>query len=157
KEYWKNKFADFTMPTYLGMECNENEFEPEKGYGEQTTYLSADLTQSIQQFTRQHQLTPNTLLQGAWATLLSLYSGDNDVAFGVTSSGRPAELQNVENTVAMFINTLPVRIQLPHDVKVKEWLQIIQDQQITSMQYEYSSLVDIQNWSDINPRESLFE
>ena len=43
-------------------------------------------------FARRHRLTVNTLVQGAWALLLSRYGGAEDVVFGVTVAGRPAEL-----------------------------------------------------------------
>ena len=40
-------------------------------------------------------LTVNTVVQGAWALLLSRWSGTEDVVFGSTVSGRPAELPGV--------------------------------------------------------------
>ena len=55
-------------------------------------------------------LTVNTVVQGAWALLLSRYSGERDVVFGTTVSGRPAELPGVESMVGMFINTVPTRV-----------------------------------------------
>jgi non-ribosomal peptide synthetase component F len=61
-------------------------------------------------FARRHRLTVNTLVQGAWALLLARYGGSDDVVFGVTVAGRPAELTEVERTVGLFINTLPLRI-----------------------------------------------
>ncbi len=57
-------------------------------------------------------MTLNTLVQGAWALLLSRYSGADDVVFGVTVAGRPPELTGVETMVGLFINTLPVRVRL---------------------------------------------
>ena len=38
--------------------------------------------------------------------LLSRYSGESDVLFGVTVSGRPPELLGVESMVGMFINVI---------------------------------------------------
>ena len=45
---------------------------------------------------RQQQLTLSTFLQGAWALLLSEYSGADDVIFGMVVAGRPPELAGVE-------------------------------------------------------------
>ncbi|KIO65387.1 Long-chain-fatty-acid--CoA ligase [Caldibacillus thermoamylovorans] len=155
KEYWKNKLSGFTEPTPLGMECSE--VQPETGYGEQISYIPKDLTTSIQSFARKNKLTPNTLFQAAWAMLLSCYSGEDDVVFGVTSSGRPTDLQYAEKTVGMFINTLPARIKLSQDTKVVDWLRELQQQQIEALQFEYSSLVDIQGWGDLLPGQPLFK
>ena len=71
--------------------------------------LSADATAAIQALARSHRLTLSTLIQGAWAMLLSRYSGQDDVLFGVTVAGRPSELAGVESMVGMFINVLPLR------------------------------------------------
>jgi non-ribosomal peptide synthetase component F len=38
--------------------------------------------------------------------------GETDVVFGVTVSGRPGSLSGVENMVGLFINTLPLRLQI---------------------------------------------
>ena len=52
-------------------------------------------------------------MQGAWALLLSRYSGERDVVFGTVVSGRPADAAGVESMVGLFINTLPVRVRVP--------------------------------------------
>ena len=39
--------------------------------------------------------------------------GREDVVFGVTVAGRPPEVAGIENMVGLFINTLPLRVQLP--------------------------------------------
>jgi non-ribosomal peptide synthetase component F len=74
--------------------------------------LSATATVALQSLARQHQLTLNAVVQGAWALLLSRYSGEEDVVFGVATSGRPAELAGVESMVGLFLNALPLRVQV---------------------------------------------
>ena len=84
------------------------------------------MTAALQALARQHQLTINTLVQGAWALLLSRYSGQEDVVFGATVSGRPAALAGVESMVGLFINTLPVRVQVSPEASLLPWLQALQ-------------------------------
>ena len=55
------------------------------------------------------------MLQGAWGLLLSRYSGEQDVVFGATVSGRPPDMEGAESTIGLFINTLPVRVQVDGD------------------------------------------
>ncbi|MEM6403576.1 MAG: amino acid adenylation domain-containing protein, partial [Cyanobacteria bacterium P01_D01_bin.116] len=104
-----------------------------------------------------HQLTLNTLIQAAFALMLSRYSGESDVVFGITSSGRPTSLVNSESMVGLFINTLPLRVQVDGKQKLLSWLQQLQKQQIDLQQYEYSPLIEIQRWSDIPRGLPLFE
>ncbi|MCC5667073.1 amino acid adenylation domain-containing protein [Nostoc sp. CHAB 5784] len=114
-------------------------------------------TTALQTLARQHYLTLNTLIQGAWALLLSRYSGETDVVFGTTVSGRPPELANVESIVGLFINTLPVRVQIDAHAEIIPWLEQLQTQQVEREQYAYSSLVEIQGWSEVPNDIPLFE
>ena len=77
--------------------------------------MSEATTTELQSFARRHQLTLNTVLQAAWAFVLHRYSGSEDVVFGTTVSGRPVSPPEIQETVGIFINTLPVRIQVPFD------------------------------------------
>ena len=97
------------------------------------------------------------MVQAAFALILSRYSGENDIVFGVTSSGRPATLANSESMVVLFLNTLPLRVKIDGKQKLLPWLQQLQKQQIELQQYEYSPLVEIQRWSDIPRGLPLFE
>src|SRR6185436_11435234 len=102
--------------------------------------LTPTITAGLQALAQQHQLTLNTLVQGAWALLLSRYSGEADVVFGVTVSGRPATLAGVETMVGLFINTLPARVKIPTTQSILDWLQALQAQQLEARQYDYSPL-----------------
>lgn len=61
---------------------------------------------------RNRGVTVNTLVQMAWAVLVSAFTDRDDVVFGVTVSGRPGELTGVETMVGLFINTVPLRVRL---------------------------------------------
>jgi non-ribosomal peptide synthetase component F len=57
--------------------------------------------------------------------------------------------------VGMFINTVPVRVQVPADAHVADWLRQLQKDFGEARPYEYSPLSKVQQWSDL-PR-GLFE
>jgi non-ribosomal peptide synthetase component F len=106
---------------------------------------------------RKQSLTLNTMVQGAWALLLSRYSGQQDVVFGATVSGRPPELRGIEEMVGLFINTLPVRVRVAPEMRVGDWLRQIQKEQLETRQYEYSPLSRVQGWSEVERGSSLFQ
>ncbi|HLJ34911.1 MAG TPA: amino acid adenylation domain-containing protein, partial [Ktedonobacteraceae bacterium] len=119
--------------------------------------FSTEETEALRLAARYHQLTLNTLFQGAWAILLSRYSGEQDVVFGATVAGRPLDLAGSEKMIGLFINTLPVRVQVAPHEELGIWLRQLQEQQLEARQYDYSPLVQVQGWSEV-PRElSLFE
>ncbi|SDZ37825.1 AMP-binding enzyme, partial [Thermoactinomyces sp. DSM 45892] len=153
-QFWQEELKGITSPTQLISDKKVR--DTESGYGEMSFCLSKEKTEALQAEVRKNQITLNTLVQGAWAYLLSRYSGDTDIVFGVTSSGRPTKLVDVEKMVGLFINTLPARIRIPDDMKVVDWLQELQIKEIERRQYEYVSLVDIQGWSEVPRDHSLF-
>ena len=71
--------------------------------------ISAETTRALGELARTHRTTVSTVLQGAWALLLTSLTGQHDVVFGTTASGRPAEVLGAESMVGLMINTVPVR------------------------------------------------
>ncbi len=65
----------------------------EHGYAEQRRRLPPTATSALRALAQRGQITLNTLMQGAKALLLSRHSGREDVIFGVTVAGRPADLE----------------------------------------------------------------
>ncbi|MBD2418345.1 AMP-binding protein, partial [Anabaena cylindrica FACHB-243] len=153
--FWQEKLKGFTAPTPLGVDQITR--TQEDIHAEQTIQLSLTITAALQSLAQQQHLTLNTLIQGAWALLLKKYSGQEDVVFGATVSGRPSTLENVESMVGLFINTLPMRVKIDAFDSLIPWLQLLQEQQVESRQYEYSPLVEIHGWSQVPRHLPLFE
>ncbi|TCN57344.1 non-ribosomal peptide synthase protein (TIGR01720 family), partial [Rhodococcus sp. SMB37] len=89
-------------------------------------------------------VTVNTLVQAAWAVLAGRLTGRNDVVFGATVSGRPADLPGVESMVGLFINTLPVRVNADPDESVEALLTRLQAEQAGLLDHHYVGLSDIE-------------
>ncbi|MCW3467114.1 non-ribosomal peptide synthase/polyketide synthase [Chitinophaga nivalis] len=103
----------------------------------------------IQRYAQSHGVTVNTVMQGVWGLLLHHYTGAPSVTYGVTVSGRPADLPGVDRKVGLYINTLPVHVKVDRQTPVDKWLQQIQQDQIISREYEYTPLSTIQRWTGI--------
>ncbi|MCC5615367.1 amino acid adenylation domain-containing protein [Nostoc sp. CHAB 5836] len=156
--FWRRTLEGFTAPTPLMVDqpqVLDSGVQPT--YQEQDLHLSRATTQGLQSLGLQYGLTLSTLIQAAWAILLSRYSGEPEVLFGVTVSGRPANLSAVENMVGLFINTLPLRISIPKSESILPWLQQLQQKQAELQEYSYSTLAEVQKMSDVPPGVPLFE
>ncbi|WP_345891294.1 condensation domain-containing protein, partial [Burkholderia sp. Ax-1719] len=110
--------------------------------------LDAELSDALRETARRHRVTLNTVLQGAWALLLARYGNRSQAAFGVTVSGRPAHLPQVENMLGLFINSLPVWIDVPGETKLSAWLEALQQHNGALRQYEHTPLSRIQQWTN---------
>ncbi|HYH51712.1 MAG TPA: amino acid adenylation domain-containing protein, partial [Acidimicrobiia bacterium] len=69
-------------------------------------------TTALAETARRRHLTLNSVVQAAWAVVVGIETGRDDVVFGATVAGRPAELDGVESMVGLFINTVPVRARI---------------------------------------------
>jgi hypothetical protein len=159
EKYWRETLKGFTTATPL---IPNNVPVPTQNLQKRVYYarrvsLSKEQTARLRDVARQHRLTLNTLVQGAWALVLSRYSGQQDVVFGATGSGRPPELKGVEEMVGVFINTLPVRVKLEPEMPMADWLWRLQKQHLQSRQYEYSPLSRVQGWSEVKRGSPLFQ
>ncbi|HEX7772879.1 MAG TPA: amino acid adenylation domain-containing protein, partial [Pyrinomonadaceae bacterium] len=158
ESYWREKLRGLKSPTKLALgNGREARVEGESEYREQRLSLSEAETAELSDVARRHQLTLNTIVQGAWGLLLSRYCGERDVLFGTTVAGRPAELRGVEQMVGMFINTLPMRVRIDEKERVSEWLQGLQAEAVEMRQYEHSPLVEVAKWSEMPRGTALFE
>jgi len=157
--YWQTHLQGFQEPTPLPIWITPSpqSAAPGEHRTEQQHRLSIEQTAQLQTFAQQHQLTLNTLIQGAFGLLLSRYCDQDDVVFGATSAGRPPSILGSEAMVGLFINTLPVRVQVSEDIEVVTWLQQLQQDRGTASAYDYSSLMDVQTWSELPAGQSLFD
>ncbi|MEO7584343.1 MAG: amino acid adenylation domain-containing protein, partial [Ferruginibacter sp.] len=148
--YWRNYLSGLEQSTllpFIGATTDRN-----KGLGiYQSLLLDIDsvTTTHIQRFAQQNRLTVNTLIQGVWAYLLHRYTGSNRIVYGVIVSGRPDSLPGVEMRVGMFINTVPLHSMLDEGKTIVEWLKQLQDEQVSSRQYQHTPLQEIQQWTGI--------
>ncbi|MFE7044770.1 amino acid adenylation domain-containing protein, partial [Streptomyces atratus] len=109
-----------------------------------TMALTEELTAGLTALARRHDLTLNTLFQGAWAILLGRLTGRDDVVFGGTVAGRPPEIDGIESMVGLFVNTLPVRVRLDPGESLLGMLTRLQEQQSGLMGHQHLNLTDLQ-------------
>ena len=153
--FWREAMADFSEPTPLPLEMDPADGLP--GQEARAISFPATFTTELQQYLAHHRLTLSTFVQGVWGMLLGHYAGRLDVVFGTTASGRPPEMMGVESMVGLFINTLPVRLRIRTDIRLRDWLHAFQIDQADARQYELTPLVQVQGWSEVARGVPLFE
>ncbi|MBH1937166.1 amino acid adenylation domain-containing protein, partial [Streptomyces sp. AV19] len=141
EEAWRSALAGVDEPTLIAPQARERAaLLPE----EHVTELSAALSTRIADYARTNGLTLNTVLSGVWSLLLAGLTGRQDVIFGTTVSGRPAELTGIDRTIGMFLNTVPVRARLDRDETVVAYLTRLQGEQAALLPHHQLSLGTIQ-------------
>ncbi|SDO60984.1 non-ribosomal peptide synthetase [Lentzea jiangxiensis] len=157
ERHWREVLAGFSAPTALPYDRPPARDHATESSTAVPVALTAEQTDRLRRTARRHGLTVNTVVQGAWALLLSRYSGESDVVFGTTVSGRPGELPGVEQMIGLFINTVPARVAVRADAEVATWLGEVQAAQTESRRFDFVSLADLRSWSDVPAGSSLFD
>lgn len=143
--FWKQYLEGYESRASIGLP----EVKQARGYDNCEVMLSlpADAYVTAQQLCAKYKVTLNSFLQSAWAILLSRYTGNNDVVFGMVVSLRPAEIKGVESIVGLLINTVPVRINTKQEDSFATLVQQVQRQAMQADRHQYFPLADIQSSS----------
>ena len=157
ERYWRATLAGFPAPTELPRDRRPAEAHRASSSGSVRLTLGADVSARLRETAQRAGLTLNTVLQGAWALLLSRYGGGDDVVFGTTVSGRPAELPGVTSMVGLFINTLPTRARVDGRRPLLDWLRELQEAQAEARRHDFVSLAQVQSWSEVPGGTGLFD
>jgi amino acid adenylation domain-containing protein/non-ribosomal peptide synthase protein (TIGR01720 family) len=155
EEFWRKQLAGFTQPTPFHVD--RLDVGAEEGFDERVAFVDEAGAQALQAFARAHELTISTVVLGAFALMLARYSGEQEILYGNTVSGRSAPVAGVDRMVGLFINTLPVRVKVPEGIGALDWLRGVQEQQAELRDYEFSPLVQVQGWSELPRGVPLFE
>lgn len=159
--FWRQALKGIKTPTPLTYiektERIDQSPAQEVRYSEEIIQLSLTNTQALHSFATQHRLTLATIINGIWAILLSRYSCCSNVLYGCTVTGRPAGLNGVESMVGMFVNTLPIHVNINAEEVFLSWLQRFQLQLVEVRDYEYTPLIEAHKWSQVPRNSTLFD
>ncbi|MCV6590278.1 MAG: amino acid adenylation domain-containing protein [Marinobacterium sp.] len=106
--------------------------------------LDAELQQQLNSALRERGCTLNVMMQAVWALVLSGMTGRDDLVFGSPVSGRSAAISGIESQVGLFLNTLPVRVQLDNRQDFWSLLPEMQQRHIEQQEHDSLGLADIQ-------------
>ncbi|WP_344820456.1 amino acid adenylation domain-containing protein [Actinoplanes cyaneus] len=134
REAWRDALAGLAEPTLVAP----------GGRAGLPDEVTDQLPDAAAELARSLGVTPNTLVRALWAVLLGRLTGRDDVVFGATVAGRPAELAGVEETIGLFINTLPVRVRLLPGETWRDFLARVQREQAALLPHEHLGLAAIQ-------------
>lgn len=143
--FWKSRLSSFVEPCLLAF-IKDNELRT-KGIGEvkrSPLTLDEDFTERFVSYGKEIGVTANTILQCIWSYVLFRYTSNTNVVFGVTMSGRPAELDRSNERIGLYINTLPFATLVDENIEITEWLRHIQLRSAEEREFQYCGLNEIQ-------------
>lgn len=147
QEFWESYLRGFISPTRLPFA--QNHFGKPLRVENYQTKLSPIWSKDLENFAQQLAVTISAVLSTVWGILLQKYNTSHDVIFGVTVSGRSAQISGIEEMVGLFINTLPQRFCATADQSLRELIQQVYQDSITKKEFADTPLIEIQSVSSI--------
>jgi hypothetical protein len=140
KRYWI-EYLDGAEPCYFpSLVDNKSAFQKDE-----TVQVPGLRLDTIQAFCKTWEVTLATVIQTAWALILSRYTGSTAPCFGTLSSGRDAPIDDVSNIFGPLINMLTCRVHLHEELTVMEALELMQSDYVNATAYQTFPLASVHN------------
>ncbi|MEX3526046.1 MAG: amino acid adenylation domain-containing protein [Burkholderia sp.] len=154
-DWWRERLAQVDRPALLldGLPALSTAEAPARlaqggsSFQHRDTQLDSGLSAALADAARRRGITLNTLIQGAWAIVLARHADRRQAAFGVTVSGRPSDLPGAAAIQGVFINSLPMWVDVPADAPLQDWLAAIQLRNVELRQVEHTPLTSVRQWA----------
>ena len=119
-----------------GVECDSNIIpdKSEESLGERRDVVEFVLKsnrEKVEQFTRGHGITENTLLLSAFCYALAKYTGQNESLVASVNNGR--HVNELDNSIGMFVRTFPIHMEFDENAEVGAFLNEAQDNLFQTM------------------------
>ncbi|HET6706390.1 condensation domain-containing protein, partial [Amycolatopsis sp.] len=151
---WRAALSDVDGPTLLA--------PPDAAHGrvlpEQTrAELPAGTGARLAARARALGVPVNTAVQAAWAIVLGRLTGRDDVLFGQTVAGRPADLPGAETMIGLFINTVPVRVRVGVAEPLGGLLRRLCEEWAALLDHQHLGLAEIRRGGELFDTLVVFE
>jgi amino acid adenylation domain-containing protein len=156
--YWTGVFEGLEAPDPVPpIRSAPRDPRAEPRFSEREIRLAPAADDALRALKRDHGVFVNTVVQGAWALLLGRYTGRPEVVFGTVRSARAGGVEGADGMVGMFLNTVPIRVPLPPEARVVDWLREIGARSAGLAAHQHAALTDIQRWSGFPQGAPLFD
>jgi amino acid adenylation domain-containing protein len=142
QKFWAKYLDRYSGKSEIPSTVKKPEFEGQ--LAKHTVRFNTSLSSKIEEFSRETGVTRNHLILSIWGVLLSKLSNREEAVFGITINGRPAELPGIADMIGLFINTVPIKIDV-QNVSFASLVQKTKEDYALINDHQYLPLADIQN------------
>ncbi|KAM0582744.1 hypothetical protein ACHAP6_008640 [Verticillium nonalfalfae] len=146
--FWKKELAGFDSPAFPPLPSADHHAVADALVERTCMSLPRNLESGV---------TVADALRASWALAVNRQTGVDDVVFGMTFSGRNVQIDRIEELVGPTIATVPVRVRIPQDSTVSDYLATVRDQSAAMMPYEQTGMHQIATISPDSQRACNFQ
>ncbi|WP_344535750.1 amino acid adenylation domain-containing protein, partial [Streptomyces albiaxialis] len=154
--FWDKQLVGFGTPALLAP-AGAGAPARNPGRHEPALRLPDARSRALRDAARERGVTLAALVHAAWALVVARHTGARDLCVGSVLSGRPAEIEGIERTVGLFINTLPLRVRIADAARVGEWLTAVHHGLQDLADHQHSSLARVTSAAGTPAGAQLFD
>jgi iturin family lipopeptide synthetase B len=154
KNFWQEYLAGYDNQAIIPGRPGYHEFKTTYKQNSQVLIIDTSKSQTLNRITSNNELTLNSIMKAIWGILLAKYNQQDDVVFGTVVSGRPSEIDGIEDMIGLFINTVPTRIKIYPNMTFLDLFKGTHHHSASVQEHHYFALTDILNESEL--KRNLF-
>lgn len=151
-EYWQNALKNIEnandITPLLSHSIDLSTYRRVEKVAANTIDVKGEIYQQMKVFAKNEGLTINVVMQFLWHKLLQVYSHQSQSIVGTTFSGREMPIEDIEQSVGLYINTLPLIVQWDKDISVLSILKMIRQRIVEMSSHSFVSLAKLQQESE---------
>ncbi|KAI0155238.1 amino acid adenylation domain-containing protein [Xylariaceae sp. FL1272] len=137
--FWMEQFQGFVPTLLCGPEVKPDPLP--RSFSLPISHMSLEAVKSKLQGLRVSMLA---VCQAAWASTISIVTGNLDICFGNVVSGRSIALERIDQLVAPCFNTLPIRTKLSRTTFLIGLARNLQKLNTVMLPYQFTGLRKVQ-------------
>ncbi|HLP59024.1 MAG TPA: condensation domain-containing protein, partial [Candidatus Deferrimicrobium sp.] len=137
--YWQEELRDYTRLEFSETLKSKEELEPMKVYRHQA---GTGVLEKAKQVAAAWNTGIKNLCFSAFAYMMRMFCYENDLVVGCVSHNRP-EKPDGDNVLGCFLNTTPVRLQIPVSSSWKEYAVMVEQKMLEVKRHERLPLFEI--------------
>ncbi|KAF2966542.1 hypothetical protein GQX73_g7025 [Xylaria multiplex] len=147
QEFWKSRMSNLNAAQFPPL--------PQVDYSPNPTQSFSHSVTNLPRLNGEYTLA--TMIQLAWAVVISHYTDSNDVVFGVISDGRSAAVDGIAEISGPTIATVPVRVLLDSKKTVEDSLLELQEQIVAMIPFLQFGLHNIRRINEDTAKACGFQ
>lgn len=152
REYWTQSLGELAEVNHWPAGADvSGPASPGPRHRTVTLTFDESFTRELRNLADSAQVTFNTVVQGAWAILAGWYSGTEIALFGAPRACRHSSVPGADAMVGLLVNTVPVRVRMTPQQRLRPWLQQIRADWNSQRPHEQTPLSLIRSWCDVPP------
>ncbi|CCF15397.1 tyrocidine synthase 3 [Brevibacillus laterosporus GI-9] len=151
RQFWNQYLSGYEASNDYFSSNNKNKKQNKYNY-----MIPGHLSDKMKLFARDNKVSQASILYTAWSFILQMLNNSTDIVFGTVISGRNIQVENIDNMVGLFINTIPLRIQIDDQERVVDLIKKVDHSLKERMAYENAPLTEIKQSGNLKGNENIF-